>query len=155
MFLNYKLSTNPFRPAIPFQVAQDFFRQYDPMPRSEQNIIPHNGLPRDESDVDFTNSDAPPKTAASSNPNVEGVNRREIQPTEFGVSSLLLDTWKFTNRFNVSDKNTARRLIRQRILELQNEIKGMETQTVRSEDLHRRFSKRDMFNGNAQRRREN
>ena len=64
-----------------------------------------------------------------------------------------MDTWKFTNRFNVTEKNAARRLIRQRILELQNEIKGMETQTVRSEDLHRRFSKRDMFNGNAQRRR--
>ena len=38
-------------------------------------------------------------------------------------------------------------------LVIKNEIKGMETQTVRSEDLHRRFSKRDMFNGNAQRRR--
>jgi len=154
----FELSTNPFRPTIPFQVAQDFFRKYEPMPRSEQDIIPQNGLPCDEDDVDVTNSVAPLKSAAPSNPNLQknqGVNQREIQPTEFGVSSLLMDTWKFTNRFNVSEKNTARRLIRQRILELQNEIKGMETQTVRSEDLHRRFSKRDMFNGNAQRRREN
>jgi hypothetical protein len=81
------------------------------MPRLEQNI-PQNGLPCDENDVDYSNSDALPKTAASSNPNVEGINRREIQPTEFGVSSLLMDTWKFTNRFNVTDKNTARKLIR-------------------------------------------
>jgi hypothetical protein len=150
----FNLSTDAFHPTIPCQAAQDFFRQYDPIPRSEQNI-PQNGLPHDEDDVDLTdhsNTDAPLKTAASSKTNVEGVNRREIQPTEFGVSSLLTDVWKFTNRFDITDKNDARRLIRQRILELQNEIKAMETRNVRKEDLQRRFSKRDMFNGNARRR---
>ena len=69
----FKFSTNPFRPTIPFQVAHDFFRQYEPMPKSEQNVIPHNGLPRDEDDVNFTNSDAPLKTAAPSNPKLEKI----------------------------------------------------------------------------------
>jgi hypothetical protein len=148
----FKLATIGFHPTIPYQVAQDFFRRYDPIPRLEQDI-PHNGLPSDdEDDVDYSNSNAPPRRAESSIPNVEGVNRREIQPTEFGISSLLMDTWKFTNRFNVTEKNAARKLIRQRILELQNEIKAMETHNVRKEDLQRRFSKRDMFNGNARRR---
>jgi hypothetical protein len=149
----FKLSTNAFYPTIPCKVAQDFFRQYDPLPKLEQNI-PENGLPRDEHDVDCPESDAHPKAAASNEANADTVNRREIQPTEFGVSKILTDTWNFTHRFNITGKNTARKLIRQRCLELQNEIKAMETHAVRSEDLRRHFSKRDMFNGNAQRRRD-
>ena len=147
----FKHSTDAFKPTIPCQVAHDFFRMFDPKPQSEQSI-PQNGLPSDDDDVDYE-SNSPLKTAASSKLQGEGVDRREIQPTEFGVSNLLMDTWNFTNRFSATDKNAARKLIRQRLLELQNEIKAMETQNVRSEDLHRRFSKRDMFNGNAQRRR--
>jgi hypothetical protein len=142
-----------FMPTIPCQVAQDFLRRFDATPQSEQHI-PQNGLPSDnDDDVDLDHSNETVQDAAS-NTNAGDVHRREIRPTEFGVSSLVTDIWNFTNRFNPSNKNTARKLVRQRLLELQTEVKAMETHNVREEDLYRRFSKRDMFNGTARNRRQ-
>ena len=79
------------------------------------------------------------------------VGARAPVPTLYKCSSVLEDAWNFTTRLNSSDRTAARTKILERQLELQTEIRAMETKHVAESDLTRRFSRRDMFNGTAAR----
>ena len=76
---------------------------------------------------------------------------RDLIPTLFNCSTILDSNWKFTNRFQTSDKNAARKRIREILLEMETEIRAMATHHVAESDLTRKYSNRDRFNGTASR----
>jgi len=155
----FKLSDRVFRPTIPENVAavrehpekhlktihsflQDFLCNFTPKQKDIARI-PQNGLPYDDAEIHVQSDAVPGVTIAQ--PSAAAREKRNVPPTEFGASNFFSSIWKFTNRFDSSDRNQTRILIMERLHELDREVRSKETRHIAEVDLRRRFSRRDLF----------
>ena len=165
-----------FRPTCAKELAQEYLATFNPN-KSEIPEIPTNGLPPDADDespegyqvaifhffvfalycriilTSYMLQNQPKEHPAAKKMPLERDARdtRDLIPTLFNCSTILDSNWKFTNRFQTSDKNAARKRIREILLEMETEIRAMATHHVAESDLTRKYSNRDRFNGTASR----
>jgi hypothetical protein len=133
-----------FRPTVLQSLAQEFLQEFEP-DRNRRKDIPTNGLPSESDDIDNIGHNHAEETRPAKATQQRDHGARTSVPTLYKCSSVLEDSWNFTTRFSPTDRTAARKMILERQLELQTEIRAMETKHVAESDLTRRFSRRDMF----------